>query len=35
MIVKNLNVFSQNVQKNRLLTDMILETNKDFDILFI
>jgi len=35
MIVKNLKVFSQNIKKNRLLTDMILETNKDFDILFI
>ena len=35
MIVKNLKFFSQNIKKNRLLTDMILETNKDFDILFI
>ena len=32
MIVKNLKVFSQNVWKNRLLTDTILETNKNFDI---
>ena len=35
MIVKNLKLFSQNVQKNRFLTNTILETNKDFDILFI
>ena len=35
MIVKNLKVFLQNVQKNRLLTDTILETDKYLDILFI
>ena len=35
MIVKKLNLFSQNVQKNRALTDIILKTKKDFDILFI
>jgi len=35
MILKTLKIFSQNVCKNRLLTDTILENNKDFDILFI
>jgi len=35
MIIKNIKIFSQNVQKNRLLTDMILESNKEFDIIFI
>jgi len=35
MIVKNLKVFLQNVQKNKLLTDTLLETNNNFDILFI
>jgi len=35
MIIKNIEIFSQNVQKNRLLTDMILESNKEFDIIFI
>jgi len=32
MIIKSLNNFSQNVQKNKLLTNMILE---NFNILFI
>jgi len=32
MIIKNIKLFSQ---KNRLLTNIILETNKEFDIIFI
>jgi len=35
MILKSLYLFSQNVQKNRAFTDVILEAKKDFDILFI
>jgi len=35
MILKSLWLISQNVQKNRTLTDIILENQKDFDILFI
>jgi len=35
MILKSLKIFSQNVHKNRLLTDTLLENNKDFDIIFI
>ena len=35
MILKSLSFFSQNVHKNKLLTDTILENNKNFDILFI
>ena len=35
MIVKNLRIFSQNIQKNKLLTDTLLEINKDFDIILI
>ena len=35
MILKNLCLFSQNIQKNRIFTNIILETKKDFDILFI
>ena len=35
MIIKNIKIFSQNVQKNKLLTNMILESNKEFDIIFI
>lgn len=35
MIIKNLKIFSQNVWKNRLLTDIILENNKNFDVIFI
>jgi len=34
MILKSLKIFSQNVYKNRL-TNTILESNKNFDILFI
>ena len=35
MIIRNLNVFSQNVQKNNLLTNTILEAQVDFNIIFI
>jgi len=35
MILKFLKFFSQNVHKNRLLTDIILENNKNFNIIFI
>jgi len=35
MIIKSLKIFSQNVQKNRALVDLILKTQNNFDILFI
>jgi len=35
MIIKSIKLFSQNVYKNRVLTNMILETNRDFNIIFI
>jgi len=35
MILKNLKLFSQNVQKNRLLTEITLENKKEFNIFFI
>jgi len=35
MILKSLSFFSQNVHKNKLFTDTILENNKNFDILFM
>jgi len=35
MILKNLRLFSQNVWKNKLLTDTVLEINKDFNIILI
>ena len=35
MILQNLKIFCQNVCKNCLLTDIILENNKNFDIIFI
>ena len=35
MILKFLKIFLQNLHKNKLLTDTILENNKSFDILFI
>jgi len=35
MIIKSLKLFLQNVQKNRLLTNTILENNKNFNILFM
>ena len=35
MIIKNIKIFSQNVYKNRLLTNTILKAQKEFDIIFI
>jgi len=35
MILKNLKLFSQNVWKNWIFTETLLETNEDFDIIFI
>ena len=35
MILKTLNIFSQNVRKSKLLTNTILENNEKFDTLFI
>jgi len=35
MIIKNIKLFSQNIYKNRILTNTILETKKYFDIIFI
>jgi len=35
MISKNLKVFSQNIYKNHLLTEFILENQKEFNFLFI
>ena len=35
MLLKYLKLFLQNVQKNRLLTEIILENKKEFNILFI
>ena len=35
MILKTLCLFLQNICKNRILTDIILENKKDFDIIFI
>jgi len=35
MIVKNLKIFSQNVHKNSLIVNTILETQNQFDIIFI
>ena len=35
MILKNFQLFSQNVKKNNILTDIILESKKYFNILFI
>ena len=35
MIIYKLRVFLQNVWKNSVLTDLILETNKNFNIIFI
>jgi len=35
MIIKFLEIFSQNVQKNKLLTNSILENNKNYDIILI
>ena len=35
MILKELKVFSQNVQKNNFLINTVLEFNQNFDIIFI
>ena len=35
MILKNINIFSQNVYKNNLLTNTILEAQTKFNIIFI
>jgi len=35
MILKNLNIFSQNVQKNNVLINTVLEVNYHFNIIFI
>ena len=35
MNLKTLKIFSQNIHKNYLLTNIILENNKNFNILFI
>jgi len=35
MIIKDLEIFSQNIQKNNSIVNTILETQSDFDIIFI
>ena len=35
MILKNLKIFSQNVRKNSLVVNTILETHSHFDIILI
>ena len=35
MILKDLKIFSQNVQKNNFLINIILEVNQNFNIIFI
>ena len=35
MIIKSLKIFLQNIYKNWFLTEIILENQKDFNILFI
>ena len=35
MILKSLSIFLQNIWKNCLLTDIILENNKNINIIFI
>ena len=35
MNIKNIRIFSQNVCKKKLLTNTILEVQKDFNIIFI
>ena len=35
MIIKSLEIFSQNVQKNKLLTNSILKNNKNYNIILI
>ena len=35
MVIKDINIFSQNVHKNNLLTNTILEAQREFNIIFI
>jgi len=35
MIIKNLKIILQNVGKNKILTNIILENNKNLNIIFI
>ena len=35
MILKNLKIFSQKIWKNKLLTNIILENKKKFNIVFV
>ena len=35
MILNELKIFSQNIQKNNFIINTILEVNQDFDIIFI
>jgi len=35
MMLKDLKIFSQNVRKNNIIINTILEVNHDFDIIFI
>ena len=35
MMLKNLKIFSQNIQKSNFLINTVLEVNQDFDIIFI
>jgi len=34
MIVKNLKIFSQNIQKNNFIINIILKVNYNFDVIF-
>jgi len=34
-MIKNIKIFSQNVHKNKFLTNTVLEVQKEFDIIFI
>ena len=35
MIIKNIKIFLQNMQKNNLIVNIILETQFKFDVVFI
>ena len=35
MIIKDIKIFSQNVWKNHLIVNTILETKFEFDIIFV
>jgi len=35
MIINNIKIFLQNICKNKLLTNTILEAQKEFDVIFI